>query len=221
MYPLDKKEGERVKWHCICDCGNECDILSNALVSGKTKSCGCLKHKQNPIADLEGQRFGKLIAIKPTSQRTNSGEVIWECECDCGNTHYVSRPNLLNGYVNSCGCLTISKGELKIKQILQDLKISFEQQKTFSSCIFPDSKRKAYFDFFLPEYKIIIEYDGEQHYIAKDFFGGEEVFQKQKNKDNFKDKWAEENGFILLRFRYTEYDNLNKEYLLERIKNNE
>lgn len=30
-------------WHCECDCGNECDISSKGLLSGKTKSCGCLR----------------------------------------------------------------------------------------------------------------------------------------------------------------------------------
>lgn len=30
-------------WHCKCDCGNECNILSRELLSGDTKSCGCRK----------------------------------------------------------------------------------------------------------------------------------------------------------------------------------
>jgi hypothetical protein len=28
---------------CKCDCGNECDVISSNLTSGKTKSCGCLR----------------------------------------------------------------------------------------------------------------------------------------------------------------------------------
>ncbi len=28
------------KWHCVCDCGNECDVYSSQLKSGKD-SCGC------------------------------------------------------------------------------------------------------------------------------------------------------------------------------------
>lgn len=34
----------RIIWHCICDCGNECDVDVNSLVSGHTQSCGC-SHK--------------------------------------------------------------------------------------------------------------------------------------------------------------------------------
>ena len=34
--------GERVKWHCKCDCGKECDVLAYLLTKGFTSSCGCL-----------------------------------------------------------------------------------------------------------------------------------------------------------------------------------
>ena len=32
------------KWHCKCDCGNECDIDSYNLRHGLTKSCGCINY---------------------------------------------------------------------------------------------------------------------------------------------------------------------------------
>lgn len=50
------------------------------------------------------QRFGKLIAIKPTNQRKNRS-IVWECKCDCGGTKLVSRGHLMVGGVKSCGCL--------------------------------------------------------------------------------------------------------------------
>ena len=33
-------------WRCLCDCGKETEARENALVSGNTKSCGCLR-KEN------------------------------------------------------------------------------------------------------------------------------------------------------------------------------
>lgn len=30
-------------WHCICDCGNECDVRTGNLRAGTTQSCGCLQ----------------------------------------------------------------------------------------------------------------------------------------------------------------------------------
>ena len=32
----------RVAWKCKCDCGNEKIVLSSLLISGETKSCGCM-----------------------------------------------------------------------------------------------------------------------------------------------------------------------------------
>ena len=31
-------------WRCMCDCGKEVTVNTNALTQGDTKSCGCLKH---------------------------------------------------------------------------------------------------------------------------------------------------------------------------------
>ena len=39
-----QKKSTLIMWHCICDCGNEVDVRSQDLRSGKTQSCGCL-HK--------------------------------------------------------------------------------------------------------------------------------------------------------------------------------
>lgn len=41
MYPIYNTEGKHTKWHCKCDCGNECDIDMGNLRAGKSKSCGC------------------------------------------------------------------------------------------------------------------------------------------------------------------------------------
>ena len=57
--------------------------------------------KKNAV-DIAGQRFGKLVAIKPVSKQ--SGKIVWEFLCDCGNTaNYMSwLPR--KGQVVSCGC---------------------------------------------------------------------------------------------------------------------
>jgi len=55
--------------------------------------------------DLTGERFGKLIAIRPLEERTNSGQIRWLCKCDCGNTTTVTTSTLTSGHTRSCGCL--------------------------------------------------------------------------------------------------------------------
>lgn len=73
--------------------------------------------------------------------------------------------SLQQGNVSSCGCLR-SKGEEKIKKILEENNIKFKQQYKFNNCIFPDTKYPAIFDFYV-ENKYLIEYDGEQHFYYK------------------------------------------------------
>jgi len=54
--------------------------------------------------DITGQRFGRFTAIRPTSKRSGTN-IVWECLCDCRNTHFVSTDNLRSGHTKSCGCL--------------------------------------------------------------------------------------------------------------------
>ncbi|RRG09924.1 MAG: AP2 domain-containing protein [Lactobacillus sp.] len=54
--------------------------------------------------DLSGQRFGRLVAIKPQGKSTN-GNLRWLCRCDCGNYTEVDGVQLRRGDSKSCGCL--------------------------------------------------------------------------------------------------------------------
>jgi hypothetical protein len=55
-------------------------------------------------AKLAGRKFGLLTALRPVG-RNKQRNIIWECECECGNKHCASTSNLLRGAVRSCGCL--------------------------------------------------------------------------------------------------------------------
>ena len=68
------------------------------------------------IIDITGQRFGSLVAIKPT--RDKNGYFSWECKCDCGNFIIVNSGNLRKGRTTSCGCLTKEKISNKITKNL-------------------------------------------------------------------------------------------------------
>lgn len=85
---------------------------------------------------------------------------MWLCKCDCGQSTIVEASNLTTGNTKSCGCLRESAGELTIKNLLTSLNIKFETQKIFNSCVFKDSLLPARFDFYLPTYNILLEYDG-------------------------------------------------------------
>lgn len=60
------------------------------------------------IKDLTRQRFGRLIALKPTDERYR-GSVVWECECKCGAVCFIGAGNLRSDNTQSCGCLCTDK----------------------------------------------------------------------------------------------------------------
>ena len=33
------------RWLCVCDCGVECAVISRSLLTGRTRSCGCLRQE--------------------------------------------------------------------------------------------------------------------------------------------------------------------------------
>ena len=59
--------------------------------------------------DLTGKKFGKLTVIKQVEDYViESGQHYsrWECQCDCGSDPIVvTRSNLTQKHVQSCGCL--------------------------------------------------------------------------------------------------------------------
>lgn len=91
-------------WEVRCDCGNEIIAAKNNIISGNTKSCGCLKHKRSyNFVDRIGERYGKLLVIK-LSEVANDRHVKWICKCDCGKETIVASNNLHSGCTKSCGC---------------------------------------------------------------------------------------------------------------------
>ena len=196
-----------ILWDCECICGNIVSVQGNQLTGGKTKSCGCMKGQiisDKKLQDLTGQQFGKLTVIRRAPNHPSNNFVYWYCDCECGTKDYiVSGQNLKQGYTQSCGCLTLSQGATKISTILQENNILFEREKTFDNCRFPKSNYKARFDFYLPDYNILIEYDGIQHFEPVTKFGGEEKLLTTQERDSFKNQWCKENNIILIRIPYT------------------
>lgn len=91
------------RWKCQCDCGNVKTISQSNLVSGKTRSCGCLNKTSRNRAKLGGRRFGRLEVLEFHSVKKYV--TYWKCLCDCGNVAIVRGWRLTKGRTRSCGCL--------------------------------------------------------------------------------------------------------------------
>ena len=129
--------------------------------------------------------------------------ILHRCKID-GHVWYATPANILFG--KGCPICKESKGEREIRQWLARNKILNESQKTFCDC--KDVKMLP-FDFYLPEYNVLIEYDGEQHYRPIELFGGEDGFKLRKKHDDIKTQYCKDNDIHLLRIPY--YASVNEE----------
>ncbi len=93
----------------------------------------------------------------------------------------------------------ISKGEQKVINILNLNNINFIFQKRFKDC---KNKHSLPFDFYLPDYNICIEYDGEQHTKPVSLFGGDEGFRNIQINDLIKDQYCDKNNISLIRIDF-------------------
>lgn len=56
------------------------------------------------MIDETGARYGRLLVLA-SAGHTSSGELLWQCACDCGGSVAVRGPRLRRGETMSCGCL--------------------------------------------------------------------------------------------------------------------
>ena len=87
LYPLKERlYGKEVQWHCFnIETQEELNVRASSLTSGKTKGIKTdfskivSENNKKRAKNLSNQRFGKLVALRPTEKRDNKRCVIWEC----------------------------------------------------------------------------------------------------------------------------------------------
>ena len=163
-----ERRGSKVLWHCVCDCGNECNATKDMLIRNtEVPSCGCQSKKKKMYV---GYRIGKLTVTKCIG--SNGQKVIWECICDCGNKVERSTSELNAGSILSCGCLKHEIGEKLKKYNARDRKLYFRWSNIHNRCYNPNN----------PAYKR---------------YGGRGITMCPEWKDDFFSfrDWAVQNGY--------------------------
>ena len=209
----------KAQWKCECECGNIIIVEGSSLRNGHTKSCGCYqrdKTSESCKINLIGQTIGNFTVLEYFQKEyEDKSRSKWKCKCNlCNNEEvYLSTDNMKNQF--SCGCTIESKGEMKIKNILNENNIQYIQEKRFSDCIFKDTNKIARFDFYLPEHNCIIEYDGIQHFKqGSGVFDNKDKFELTQQHDIIKNNYCKENNIMLIRIPYIHYNNIVIEALL-------
>ena len=62
--------------------------------------------RQRNAYNLSGVKFGRLTAVALHDERPS---VYWTCRCDCGKDKSVRSDHLLQGRIQSCGCLALER----------------------------------------------------------------------------------------------------------------
>jgi len=206
---------------------NEGGLLTTFLKNGKYQCPKCvLDYKQKKFIDsskiIHGDKYlyDKVDFSDPNTMSTGKRKVLIGCK-DHGY-FFQNTSNHLRG--QGCPVCRESKGENYIHGLLKskfDGKYKIEREKKFSET------GNLEFDFFIPELKVVIEYDGEGHFWP--IFGSSESskhlsYNKIFNNDNIKNNWIKSknknlNGVKLIRVPYTmEFNEIDRP-LLRAIKN--
>lgn len=147
----------------------------------------------------------------------NGRKVWWVCK-----EGHEWEAKVLNRTKNGSGCprCNISKGEKKIEEFLNRSNIAYKREYTFEDC---KNKFPLRFDFALfksGKLEMLIEYDGEQHYLGRarsDPSKSKETLRRIQKNDGIKNEYCLKNMIPLLRIPYWEFENID-EILLREIK---
>lgn len=199
-------QGGKILYKCQCDCLESNIVFVNRtdLISGHTKSCGCIRRKFQ-IGDTINNR--KILKIVPSRGEQTGARYL--CECLFCNNIYEASSTTIQKTI-SCGCQK-SIGEFNIMQILKKNNIPFIKEY----CI-----QQYRYDFAITDQNKniirLIEFDGEQHYeqnIKNSGWNTYEKYQYTLQNDLTKNQIAKDLNIPLARIPYWERDNISIELL--------
>ena len=107
-------------------------------------------------------------------------------------------------------CMNYYYGEHKISCLLDMWGIQYTEQFRFLEC---RDQRPLPFDFYLLDYNVCIEFDGQQHFVQRNGWTELEVIQKH---DEIKTIFCKNNNIDLIRIPYWEIDDIEY-YLFDKL----
>lgn len=218
--PLEKYEGAHTKIRCRCKIHNhEWSTTPGELYNGSGCPECCSERLHKALSWSKDDFVIRLEKINPDiypiGEYINTQSPI-ECRCKkCGYIWHPKPNNLLYGKVTGCPkCQSYSKGEDRIQEYLELNHIQYRIHKTYPDLLGVGGKRLS-FDFYLPEYNLLIEYQGQQHESPATFGNitveeANEKFEIQQEHDKRKRNYSQEHEIELLEIWYYDYKNINQ-----------
>lgn len=125
----------------------------------------------------------------------------------CGYISHI-RPNDFICRDIRCHKCNSSRGEQLLAKSLTAHNVKYVSQKRFSDCINPKTGYKLPFDFYIPLYRVCIEFDGIQHFKPVNHFGGKTAFKSLRYRDKLKTDYCNNHGIKLIRINYNNIDEI-------------
>ncbi len=100
-----KDNNNHVLWLCLCDCGQEVVVQSSHLITGHTKSCGCLKREGN------NTKHKHTLNNKPSKIYQTWANIIQRC----------TNPNSKNYHCYGGRGIAVCKRWIKFENFLKDM----------------------------------------------------------------------------------------------------
>lgn len=198
-------------------CGNTYSIAPRDFLKG-SRCSKCQNEKDRMTQEEWDYKVYELIKNEYTflEHYKGNGIKISVRHNICNHEYKVKPNNFITGH--RCPLCKSSIGERLISEYLEGNDIAYIPQHTFDDL--KGKKGKYRYDFYLPEYNILIEYQGIQHYKPISFFGGIDTFNKQKNRDEIKKEYAVKNDikYIEVPF-YVSNEKLTNEKMDYELKN--
>lgn len=210
---------KRVFCEFICDKCGEKSIKQWNLLRLAPHCFNCRPNRKLTIDERREIIKEANPGIEILSEFKKNGDWWVKYICTCGNIKTKVWEKLRIG--EKCGECFSSRGETKIQILLVKHGIKYKKNKTFDGLVGVGGKKLSY-DFYLPQYNTLIEYDGEFHYIpiklSESMTDDQAIknFEKQKRHDNLKTNYALKNKINLIRIPYMNYEDVN-EILTEKL----
>jgi len=182
----------------------------------KNTRCPYCDGKKVHILDSLGILHPEVLKIwsnknkkSPYDYTPNSSKKVW-WKCSNGkHKDYLRTIDTSNSRDFRCPQCQYSKGEDRISQYLIQNNINYIAQKTFNDLKGIKGGLLSY-DFYLPRYNLLIEYQGEFH----DGSGGRNYtrvnLEYQQEHDRRKREYAKSNNINLLEIWYYDFDNIEQ-----------
>ena len=183
----------------------------------KCSATGTLQTHIN-IVHLKEKKFKCEICSSKCTSNTNLQSHIKQVhlkikdfECETCNQKFSLNGDLQRHIKRCTGELTCSAGEYQVMKTLDEMNIEYQYDTSYEV---KSNKSWLRWDFIVDtggelDDPIFIEYDGKQHFEVVKHFGGEKKFIKQQKHDKIKNDYCEENGYLLLRIPYNQYENIH------------